>query len=113
MKRVNLTPSKVAPYLRASTPLSIPIAIGRRGEGKLCSPNVIKSRLSGTPITLTAFFFLLAFYFFSCETKKQETIIVAEEASSTNPDLISIGKITLSEYGFFKGALKDLSPLKE
>jgi uncharacterized repeat protein (TIGR03806 family) len=29
---------------------------------------------------------------------------------AANPDLAAIGKIMLSDYGFFKGALKDLSP---
>ena len=105
MKWVNLTPSEFAPYLSASRPLSIPIAIRIR-EGKLYSLQSL-----GWGEVLQVFcFVLLAFLLLSCETKKQETIIVAEETIKANPDLISIGKITLSEYGFFKGALKDLSP---
>jgi uncharacterized repeat protein (TIGR03806 family) len=55
-------------------------------------------------------FLLFAFYFFGCQSKKQETIVVAEETISANPDLISIGKLKLSEYGFFKEPLNDLSP---
>jgi uncharacterized repeat protein (TIGR03806 family) len=55
-------------------------------------------------------YLLFAFCLFSCQPKKQEPIIVAEETLSPNPDLAAIGKLTLSEYGFFKGPLKDLSP---
>src|SRR5262245_39856007 len=46
----------------------------------------------------------------ACEPRKQEVIVVAEENVTANPDLAAIGKVTLSEYGFFTGALKDLSP---
>ena len=100
MKWVNLTPSEFAPYLSASRPLSIPIAIRIR-EGKLYSLQSL-----GWGEVLQVFcFVLLAFLLLSCETKKQETIIVAEETIKANPDLISIGKITLSEYGFFKGEM--------
>ena len=53
---------------------------------------------------------LLTSLLHSCQTKKQEPIVVAEETISANPDLVSIGKIKLSEYGFFRGAIKDLSP---
>lgn len=44
--------------------------------------------------------------FFSCTKKKEEVIVVAEEVV----DLSAIGKNKLSEYGFFKGVLKDLNP---
>jgi uncharacterized repeat protein (TIGR03806 family) len=56
------------------------------------------------------YFLLLAFCFFFCQSKKQETIVVAEENIRANPDLASIGKLKLSEYGFFKEPLKELSP---
>lgn len=106
MKQVNLTPSGFVPYPKASTPLSIPIAIGRRGEGKLCSLQAL-----GWGEVIQAFYFVLSTsLLLSCQPKKQETIVVAEETISANPDLVSIGKIKLTEYGFFKGPLKDLSP---
>lgn len=71
----------------------------------------IRNRQGKKSIPLKAFRFLLfAFCFFSCQPKKQEPIVVVKETITANPDLASIGKIKLSEYGFFKGTLKDLSP---
>jgi uncharacterized repeat protein (TIGR03806 family) len=45
----------------------------------------------------------------SCGSKKEETIVVAEEVALPT-DLSGLGLTKLSDYGFFKGALKDLSP---
>ncbi len=51
-----------------------------------------------------AYLFLLIV---SCSQKKdKEVVVVAEE----QVDLSHIGKATLSEYGFFKGSLKELNP---
>lgn len=44
--------------------------------------------------------------FFSCSKKKEEVIVVAEETV----DLSAIGKVKLSDYGFFTGVLKELNP---
>jgi uncharacterized repeat protein (TIGR03806 family) len=44
----------------------------------------------------------------SCETKKQEVVVLPEQEMTV--DLSSIGKEKLTDYGFFLGALKDLSP---
>ena len=46
----------------------------------------------------------------ACQSKKQEIVVLPEEVVTTNSDLATIGKIKLSDYGFFIGALKDLSP---
>jgi uncharacterized repeat protein (TIGR03806 family) len=60
-------------------------------------------------ISQALYFAFFAFSLLSCQPKK-ETIVVAEENINVNPDLAAIGKIKLSEYGFFSGPLKDLSP---
>ncbi len=100
MKWVNLAPSEFVLFEKISIPLSF-----WRGVRKSYSLHAL-----GWGEVIQAFcFLLLAFCFFSCQTKKQETV-VAEESVTANPDLSSIGKIKLSEYGFFKGPLKDLSP---
>ena len=52
-------------------------------------------------------FFGIAF-FWSCQTKKQEIVVLQEE--QLNTDLSSVGKSKLSDYGFFTGDLKNLSP---
>jgi len=44
----------------------------------------------------------------SCENKKQEVVVLPEQKMSV--DLSGIGKEKLSDYGFFVGALKELSP---
>ena len=46
-----------------------------------------------------------------CQPKKREVVVLPEE--SLPVDVSSIGKLKLSDYGFFKGALKDLSPSEE
>jgi uncharacterized repeat protein (TIGR03806 family) len=47
----------------------------------------------------------------SCERKKQEVVVLPEQEITV--DLSAIGKKKLSDYGFFVGALKDLSPAPE
>ena len=44
----------------------------------------------------------------ACQPRKQEIIVLAEE--DFGAELSGIGKPTLSDYGFFVGALKDLQP---
>jgi uncharacterized repeat protein (TIGR03806 family) len=51
---------------------------------------------------------VLLMVFFACETKKQEIVVQPEE--QLNIDLSNIGKPKLSEYGFFDGDLKTLTP---
>ena len=55
-------------------------------------------------------FFLLVFVsvFLSCESRKQEIVVLPEAESAI--DLSHIGKTKLSEYGFFVGELKTLTP---
>src|SRR6187549_372260 len=48
---------------------------------------------------------------FSCSSKKQEVVVLPEEV--TTIDLSSVGKAKLSEYGFFEGELKNLSPVED
>lgn len=57
-----------------------------------------------------ALYFVLAALCFlvSCSNKKQEVVVLPEVEIAV--DLSSVGKEKLSEYGFFVGALKDLSP---
>jgi len=43
-----------------------------------------------------------------CQNKKPESIVMAEE--NLLQDISSIGKEKLSDYGFFKGPLKNLVP---
>ncbi len=55
--------------------------------------------------------FLLFFgilFFWSCQSKKQEIVVLQEEQLDT--DLSSVGKAKLSDYEFFTGDLKNLSP---
>ncbi len=47
-------------------------------------------------------------FLWCCQAKKQEIVVLPEEA--VNTDLSSIGKSKLSDYGFFTGDLKNLSP---
>src|SRR6478609_2906556 len=100
---MNLTPFRSLGHLKASSPLSF-----RRGEGKSSCQNSFE----WGEVKQAFCFILLTFCFFSCQPKKQEQeIAVAAEVNETaNPALTSIGKIKLSEYGFFKEPLKDLSP---
>ena len=58
---------------------------------------------SGLRLIVIAIVFLIA----ACQSKKPETVLVEE---SLPIDLASIGKEKLSDYGFFTGLLKDLSP---
>ncbi|MCW5912058.1 MAG: hypothetical protein KIT62_13370 [Cyclobacteriaceae bacterium] len=51
---------------------------------------------------------LLLPVFFSCAEKKQEIIVLPEE--QVQVDLSAIGKAKLSEYGFFTGDMKMLTP---
>jgi uncharacterized repeat protein (TIGR03806 family) len=44
----------------------------------------------------------------ACQSKKEKVVVLPEE--TVEEDLSSVGKAKLSEYGFFKGALHDLSP---
>jgi uncharacterized repeat protein (TIGR03806 family) len=46
----------------------------------------------------------------SCENKKQEIVVLPEE--TTPVDLSAVGKEKLSDYNFFTGPLKNLSPAK-
>jgi uncharacterized repeat protein (TIGR03806 family) len=57
-------------------------------------------------ITLSILLTLLSL---SCAQKKTEVIVVEEE-SSGNLNVASLGKPTLSAYGFFKGELKNMEP---
>jgi len=50
----------------------------------------------------------ILFSLISCENKKQDVIVLPEEEMVM--DLSSIGKVKLSDYGFFKGGLKELAP---
>jgi uncharacterized repeat protein (TIGR03806 family) len=52
------------------------------------------------------FFFLLTAL--ACQSKKQEIVVLPEETSAI--DLSSVGREKLSDYGFFTGPLKNLSP---
>ncbi|HRI79014.1 MAG TPA: SO2930 family diheme c-type cytochrome [Cyclobacteriaceae bacterium] len=58
-------------------------------------------------IGVLLFFLLLV----GCGNRKTETVVLAEEQLPL--DVSSIGKEKLSEYGFFKGPLKDLSPVDD
>lgn len=51
---------------------------------------------------------LISVFLIACESKKQEVVVLPEQEMSV--DLSSIGKAKLSDYGFFVGTLKDLSP---
>jgi uncharacterized repeat protein (TIGR03806 family) len=51
---------------------------------------------------------LLVFVLLACESRKQEIVVLPEAESGI--DLSSIGKTKLSEYGFFVGELKALTP---
>ncbi len=51
---------------------------------------------------------LIGLMFAGCQTKQQEIVVLPEEELAV--DLSSVGKAKLSEYGFFVGALKDLTP---
>ena len=53
------------------------------------------------------FFFLLTMLL-SCQSKKQEIVVLPEETSTV--DLSSVGREKLSDYSFFTGPLKNLSP---
>ncbi len=55
---------------------------------------------------LFAYFLLLI----ACTQKPTSKVVVVPEESV---DLTHIGKATLSEYGFFKGALRDLNPMDD
>lgn len=55
-------------------------------------------------VSLLVFFCVLL----SCESRKQEIVVLPETESAI--DLSHIGKIKLSEYGFFVGELKTLTP---
>ncbi len=46
--------------------------------------------------------------FFSCERKPRELVVLPEKEVAI--DLTSVGKEKLSDYGFFSGPLKNLSP---
>ncbi len=46
--------------------------------------------------------------FISCQSKKQEVVVLPEKEIAI--DLSSVGKEKLSDYGFFTGELKNLSP---
>jgi uncharacterized repeat protein (TIGR03806 family) len=52
--------------------------------------------------------FLGIIFCWSCQSKKQEIVVLQEE--QVNTDLSSVGKSKLSEYGFFTGDIKNLSP---
>jgi uncharacterized repeat protein (TIGR03806 family) len=51
---------------------------------------------------------MLALLLFSCKEKKTDVVLVEKEVDAI--DLSSFGKQTLSEYNFFKGDLKNLTP---
>lgn len=53
-------------------------------------------------------FFFLLIGLLACQKKKQEIVVLPEETSSI--DLSSVGRKKLSDYGFFTGPLKNLSP---
>lgn len=57
---------------------------------------------------MKGFSFLLLIVLLACQTKKEEVVVLPEE--TVEQDLSSVGKPTLSAYGFFKGSLRDLSP---
>ncbi len=57
---------------------------------------------------ISAFIFLT---FLSCQRKKQEIVVLPEK--ETTVDLSSVGKEKLSDYGFFSGELKNISPAEE
>ena len=65
-----------------------------------------RSDASFNKLIFLALIFLLGVI--SCESKKQEVVVLPEQEITV--DLSSIGKEKLSDYGFFVGALKDLSP---
>lgn len=53
-------------------------------------------------------FLFITIILFSCEPKKQEIVVLPEEEMAI--DLSAIGREKLSDYGFFVGDLKKLSP---
>lgn len=53
------------------------------------------------------YFFLLT-GLLACQTKKQEIVVLPEE--TVELDLSAVGKAKLSDYGFFTGELRNLSP---
>ncbi len=97
---MNLTPPKRVRYPHSSSPLS-----KWRGITKF-----FDLPISWVEVTQAFSFLLLTVLLLSCQPKKQEPIVVAEETVAANANLASIGKIKLSEYGFFNGPLKDLTP---
>jgi uncharacterized repeat protein (TIGR03806 family) len=54
------------------------------------------------------FITLLVGFLLSCENKRKEIVVLPEEVSTV--DLSHLGKTKLSEYGFFVGELKELTP---
>ncbi len=62
-------------------------------------------------ITLIFLLFIFLSTMISCETKKQKIVVLPEEEMPV--DLSSIGNAKLSDYGFFVGALKELSPIPD
>ena len=51
---------------------------------------------------------LIGWLWMSCQRQKPDVVLAEQESSPV--DLASFGKQTLSEYHFFKGALKNLDP---
>lgn len=51
---------------------------------------------------------LISVFLLACESKKREVVVLPEQEITV--DLSSIGKAKLTDYGFFVGALKELSP---
>lgn len=68
------------------------------------------NRLNLTSHLLSLIFLatIILFGLVSCEKKKQDVIVLPEQEMVV--DLSSIGKSKLSDYGFFKGDLKELAP---
>lgn len=62
-------------------------------------------------VEMRIIFLLLCVVLFSCRNKKQEIVVLPE--SEISIDLSGLGKEKLSEYGFFVGVLKDLTPAED
>ncbi len=66
------------------------------------------NRLAWFDAILILFLIVISGGLISCGTKKQEIVVLPEEVGSV--DLSSVGKEKLSDYGFFIGELKNLTP---